>query len=147
MDMKRNILIALLIPLLALLAAQNARAEVGVAITVGEPGFYGQIVLGDVYPAPVLIYPEPIIIDHSHPGGRPMYLHVPPGHAKDWRKHCRHYNACGYPVYFVQTSWYDDVYVPTYRQQHGNGGKGKNKGKNKGNGQGNGQGNGKGKHR
>jgi len=27
----------------------------------------------------------------------PVYLHVPPGHAKNWRKHCREYNACNRP--------------------------------------------------
>src|SRR2546425_10235251 len=25
---------------------------------------------------------------------QPIYLHVPPGHAKHWRKHCHEYNAC-----------------------------------------------------
>ena len=35
---------------------------------------------------------------------QPIYLHVPPGHAKNWRKHCAHYNACGQPVYFENTS-------------------------------------------
>jgi hypothetical protein len=139
--MKRTLLMSLLIPLAALAAAQNARADATVAITVGEPGFFGQIVLGDGYPRPVLVYPDPIVIDHGHPPGRPLYLHVPPGHAKDWRKHCRHYNACGHPVYFVQSSWYDDIYVPAYHEHHGKGGPGKNKGKNNGNGRNNGKGN------
>jgi hypothetical protein len=46
---------------------------------------------------------------------QPIYLHVPPDHAKDWRKHCREYNACAQPVYFVQDGWYENVYVPQYR--------------------------------
>jgi hypothetical protein len=37
---------------------------------------------------------------------QPIYLHVPPGHAKDWRKHCRKYDACGQPVYFVVSDEY-----------------------------------------
>ena len=30
-----------------------------------------------------------------------------------------HYGACGRPVYFVQENWYNDVYVPAYRERHG----------------------------
>ena len=131
--MKRTFLTALLIPLLALVSVPAVRADASVAITVGEPGFYGTIVMGDHFPPPVLIYPDPIIIDHAHQPGRPLYLHVPPGHAKDWGKHCKHYGACGSPVYFVQSSWYNDIYVPTWHEHHGNPGKSKGKG-NKGNG-------------
>lgn len=125
--MKRTYLIALLIPLLALVAAPAARADASIAITLGEPGFYGTLVLGDYYPAPRLVYPRPIIIDHSHPYHRPVYLHVPPGHVKNWKKHCKRYDACYRPVYFVQDNWYSDVYVPTYHEHHGK--KGKHKGK------------------
>jgi hypothetical protein len=60
---------------------------------------------------------------------QPIYLHVPPGHAKDWRKHCSKYNACGQPVYFVQENWYNEVYVPRYRDQSDDHGKGHGKGK------------------
>ncbi|MNN39992.1 hypothetical protein D3C81_1540490 [compost metagenome] len=54
---------------------------------------------------------------------RPIYLRVPPGHAKHWSKHCRKYNACNQEVYFVQDSWYNNQYVPRYRQQHGDHGR------------------------
>ena len=54
---------------------------------------------------------------------QPVYLRVPPGHEKNWRKHCQRYNACGRPVYFVQDTWYTNVYAPQYRAEHG-GGKG-----------------------
>jgi len=37
----------------------------------------------------------------------PVYMWVPPGHRKNWRKHCGQYHACGVPVYFVQDQWYD----------------------------------------
>jgi len=49
----------------------------------------------------------------------PIYLHVPPGHARHWARHCAQYNACGRPVYFVQDRWYNQVYVPHYRSEHG----------------------------
>jgi hypothetical protein len=58
---------------------------------------------------------------------------VPPGHAKDWAKHCGKYNACGERVYFVKENWYNEVYVPHYQSQHGKG-----KGKDHGNGKGKG---------
>jgi len=92
-------------------------ADVGVSVSVGEPGFYGRIDIGNV-PRPRLIYPTPLVI-HPVPvevAPRPIYLHVPPGHAKHWRKHCHEYGACGRPVYFVREEWYNDVYVPRYRE-------------------------------
>lgn len=112
-------------------------ADVGVSVTVGEPGFYGRIDIG-TFPPPVLVYPQPVVIQPVPVGVvyEPVYLHVPPGHAKKWKKHCHKYNACGRPVYFVQDQWYNEVYVPQYRERHGHGhdnhGKGKNKGKGKG---------------
>lgn len=36
----------------------------------------------------------------------PIYPAVPPGHAKNLRKRCHEYDACGEQVYFVQVSWY-----------------------------------------
>ena len=49
----------------------------------------------------------------------PLYLRVPPGHARDWRRYCGRYDACGAPVYFVQDTWYRNVYAPRYRADHG----------------------------
>lgn len=94
-------------------------ADVGVSVTVGQPGFYGRIDIGD-YPRPQLVYAEPLVIQAVPVGvvRSPIYLRVPPGHAKNWRKHCRSYGACGRPVYFVRDSWYNDVYVPRYRERH-----------------------------
>jgi len=104
-----------------------AHTDVGVSIEIGEPGFYGRIDLGNA-PRPLLIYPEPIIIVQSARGYSPIYLRVPPGHAKNWRKHCGSYRACGRPVYFVQDGWYHDTYSPYYKKHHPNG---KNRGKGK----------------
>ena len=48
----------------------------------------------------------------------PIYLRVPPGHSKNWSKHCRSYNACNQRVYFVNNDWYDNVYVPQHRDRN-----------------------------
>jgi hypothetical protein len=70
------------------------------------------------YPPPQVIYREPRVLYRTAMSRPPIYLHVPPGHAKNWRKHCREYNACGERVYFVQNSWYSREYVPRYQKQH-----------------------------
>lgn len=95
-------------------------ADVGVSVSIGQPGFYGQIEIGNQYPRPSLIYSQPVIIQQAQVIRQPLYLHVPPGHAKHWRKHCRQYGACGTPVYFVQDNWYNNVYAPEYRKHRGN---------------------------
>jgi hypothetical protein len=116
---------------LAAAAASATATDVGVSVQIGQPGFYGRIDIGNSYPQPQLVYPQPVIIRPVvGVPARPVYLHVPPGHAKNWRKHCGKYNACGQRVYFVQDGWYNDVYVPQYQQKHGKGnGKGHGHGK------------------
>lgn len=96
-----------------------SHAEGGVSISVGQPGFYGRIDVGSL-PPPQVLYAEPIVIQPAPAGivREPIYLRVPPGHAKHWAKHCRRYNACGQPVYFVQDAWYNDIYVPSYRRSY-----------------------------
>lgn len=123
--------------LLALLASPVLAADIGVSITVDEPGFYGRIDIGNL-PAPRVIYPKPIVVK-AVPAPRPappLYLRVPPGHAKHWRKYCHKYDACGQPVYFVRDDWYNDVYVSGKRDRRdadrGDHGKGHDKGHNKG---------------
>ena len=112
-------------------------ADVGVSISVGQPGFYGRIDIGDV-PQPRLIFAEPIVIQRIDVVRQPIYLHVPPGHEKNWHKHCRKYDACGQPVYFVQNSWYNEVYVPHHQKNSGHGNKGDGKRRDdKGHGKGN----------
>lgn len=93
-------------------------ADVGVSVSIGQPGFYGQLDIGN-FPQPQVIYRQPIIVERGVPANRPpVYLRVPPGHAKHWSKHCREYNACGERVYFVQDKWYSHEYVPRYQEQH-----------------------------
>lgn len=94
-------------------------ADVGVLVGIGQPGFYGRIDIGDYpYPPPVVIYRYPRVIEHVYIEREPIYMRVPPGHAKNWRKHCYKYHACGEQVYFVQDSWYRHEYVPIYREYH-----------------------------
>ena len=93
-------------------------ADVGLSVSIGQPGFYGQIDIGN-FPQPQVIFPQPVMIDRAPMNRPPIYLRVPPGHAKHWSKHCREYNACGERVFFVQDNWYNREYVPRYQQQHG----------------------------
>ena len=106
--------------LLCGLSAPVFAANVAVSVGVGQPGFYGQINVGDV-PTPQLVYPQPVVIQRApeFASAPPIYLHVPPGHEKHWNEHCGQYNACGRPVYFVNDDWYNKVYVPHYQHQHG----------------------------
>ncbi|HYC41678.1 MAG TPA: hypothetical protein VEB70_01680 [Noviherbaspirillum sp.] len=91
-----------------------------ISLSVGgevAPGVYGRVEIGNA-PPPVL-YAQPVIIARqARPvAAQPVYMHVPPGHAKNWAKHCHKYNACTQPVYFVKSAEYD----------HPGGGKGKGK--------------------
>jgi hypothetical protein len=92
-------------------------ADVGVSVSIGQPGFYGQIDIGG-YPRPAVIYSQPVIVEPVHVVRPPIYMHVPPGHAKHWSKHCYRYGACGQHVYFVRDSWYQQEYVPRHRGRH-----------------------------
>jgi len=92
-------------------------ADVGVSISIGDPGFYGRLDIGD-YPPPQVIYRQPRVIQRVPMDRPPIYLRVPPGHAKHWSKNCHKYNACGERVYFVQDNWYNREYAPRYREQH-----------------------------
>lgn len=102
---------------LATLAPTAQAADVGVSISIGQPGFYGVIDIGDA-PRPRVVYPQPVIIETVSVVRAPIYLNVPPGHAKNWGKHCHKYNACARPVYFVENDWYDGEYVNYYRERH-----------------------------
>jgi hypothetical protein len=102
-----------LIPLRASLAA-----DVGVSVSISQPGLYGRIDIGDL-PAPQLVYPEPIVVAPHPPGHRPkpIYLHVPRGHQRNWKRYCARYKACDRPVYFVHDKWYEKVYEPHRRRR------------------------------
>ncbi len=134
--MKLPIRAALAAVLAASALPSLAAVDVGVGITIREPGVYGRIEIGSAPPPPVL-YPQPVIIARPvvvapQP---PLYLYVPPGHAKDWAKHCSKYNACARQVYFVREDWVEQ----RWEREH----PGKGHGKGKGHGNGNGKGRGK----
>ncbi len=117
----------LLAALLLAAAIVPATAQTSVSVQIGQPGFYGRINIGD-YPPPQLIYAQPVIIERQRFEAQPIYLRVPPGHMKNWRKHCAAYNACGQRVLFVRDEWYSNTYVPRYREEqargHGDRGRG-----------------------
>ena len=106
----RNVQVAILVVLLLQLYPVNAaNAETRVIISSDvRPGIYGRVDIGGA-PPPLLVYPEPVIVIRQPQSVQvqPIYLHVPPGHAKHWSKHCREYNACGLPVYFVKSAEYE----------------------------------------
>ena len=117
--MKRFRLLVAAAAVIAVSTAPALAADAAVSVTIGQPGYFGRIDING-YPQPRLVYAEPIVIQSAPVvvATEPIYLRVPPGHAKDWRKHCRKYDACGQRVYFVQDAWYTNVYVPQYRDKH-----------------------------
>jgi hypothetical protein len=117
--MKQRFLIAL--GLMAASLPVLAQTNVGVSVAVSQPGVYGRIDIGNVPQPPAVVYQQPVIIappQHVVVQPQPVYLYVPPGHQKHWGKHCREYNACGQPVYFVQENWYRTQYVPAMQRRH-----------------------------
>jgi hypothetical protein len=119
----------------ALLAAASCAAAQNVsvnAVITGQvvPGVYGQVVIGNGGPPPV-VYSQPVIVEPPSvvvgaPLEEPIYLHVPPGHAKNWRKHCHEYHACGHRVYFVRSQEYEpgfdrERWDREHEHEHGHG--------------------------
>jgi hypothetical protein len=95
-------------------------ADVGVSVSLGQPGFYGRLDIGD-YPRPQLLYSQPRMIRRGDSGREPVYMHVPQSHARNWRRHCAAYNACDERVYFVRDGWYNNQYVPRYQERNRSG--------------------------
>ena len=127
-----------------LLAAAAQATDVGVSVQVGQPGFYGRIDIGNVGPPPVVLA-QPVWVQRRPVHVEPVYMRIPPGHQKNWSKHCAKYNACGTPVYFVKEDWYQQRYSHPQQHNYDQGddrGKGKDKG-DKGHGKGHGHGKGK----
>jgi len=116
-----------------ILASMPAIADdLGINVVLeGEvaPGVYGRVELGkDSHPD--IYYPQPVVIlkEPRYAKYQPVYLHVPPGHAKNWSKHCHKYHACERPVYFVKSVEYDESYQREHDHDHKKS-KGKEKGK------------------
>jgi hypothetical protein len=88
------------------ISAANAN-DLGINVVLeGEikPGVYGRVELNK-NSRPDLVYSDPrvVLVEEHHHHHEPVYLHVPPGHAKHWDKHCHEYHACSRPVYFVMS--------------------------------------------
>lgn len=86
-------------------SAGGVAAQTYINATVGgqiAPGVYGRVDIGNS--APALLYPQPVVIAPPavYVPRSLIYMYVPPGHAKNWSKHCARYSACGQPVYFVK---------------------------------------------
>lgn len=86
--------------MIILIAAPAQAANVGVSVSIAQPGFYGQVSMGDFY-GPAVIYPQAILVRPApvYVVPQPVFHHVPPGHAKHWR--------------------YREVYVPHHRAPGG----------------------------
>lgn len=130
----KRLTLGALVATAALWTASAGATDVGVSIGISQPGVYGRIDIGR-FPQPAVVVPQPVIIQppvQVVQPVQPVYLWVPYGHRKNWRKHCRDYNACGVPVYFVRHDWYDQHVMHEHRSK----GPGKGKGHGKGNGKG-----------
>jgi len=113
--MKRILIVAAVVA--ASISTRVLADEVGVSIGIGQPGFYGRLDVGD-FPQPQVIYTQPMIIERGTMVRPAIYLHVPPNHARHWKRHCGEYSACGERVFFVQDKWYNREYAPRYQEQH-----------------------------
>jgi len=83
-----------------------AQTTVGVSIGVNQPGVYGRINIGNV-PPPAVVYTQPVVVTPTPVAvyQQPIYIYVPVVQQQNWSKYCRHYGACGQPVYFVKETW------------------------------------------
>lgn len=102
-------------------AAQMAGAADKVATMITgaiTPGVYGRVDMAN-RTRPPLVYEQPMFIEHPQTEGKvePVYLHVPPEHAKNWRKYCDDYEACDKPVYFVKSEEYEPGYEPPQEER------------------------------
>lgn len=107
-----------LAPLFFLCSSFSYAEDLGINIVLeGEikPGVYGRVELGK-NSHPDLVYHDPrVIVVEEKVQRDPIYLHVPPGHAKHWDKHCNKYKACAYPVYFIMS---DEYREPEKHKKH-----------------------------
>jgi hypothetical protein len=109
----KNIVVASALAVAA--AAPALAADIGVSISIAQPGVYGRIDIGNVpppvvYAQPVVIVPGPYAVQRQ-----PIYLYVPLEHQRHWSRYCSRYAACGQPVYFVQERWVRDRWEASHR--------------------------------
>lgn len=114
MNAFRNVAIAAIAIVTAAPLASAADKDASAVITGPvTPGVYGRVDVANK-PLPVLVYEQPMFVERPDTTGRvePLYLHVPPEHAKNWKKYCDKYDACDHPVFFVKSAEYEPGYEP-----------------------------------
>ena len=119
---------------LAVAAAAPALAtDVGVSISIAQPGVYGRIDIGRAPPPPV-VYAQPMVIAPAPYAVQrhPIYLYVPLEHQRHWSRYCSRYAACGQPVYFVQDRWVRDRWEARHRGPPPGHDRGKGRGRDRG---------------
>jgi hypothetical protein len=114
MNAFRNVAIAA-IAIVTTAPLANAADKDASAVIAGPvtPGVYGRVSVANK-PLPPLVYEQAMFVERPDTAGRvePLYLHVPPEHAKNWRKYCDKYQACDHPVFFVKSAEYEPGYEP-----------------------------------
>ncbi len=99
----RTSLIRSLAALALVCAAGAAQAQAYISGSISgqlAPGVYGQVNIGNA--PPPLLYAQPMWGGPVVPQVQPIYMWVPPGHSRNWRRYCGRYHACGQPVYFLR---------------------------------------------
>jgi hypothetical protein len=97
-----------------LLAPLCLASGLAFAADVGDGAFFGRIDIR-AFPGAQVVYARPMQVLHGSAAGagaEPVYLHVRPGEERRWGAHCRAYDVCATPVFFVTESWYRTVYLP-----------------------------------
>jgi len=122
MNAFRNVAIAV-IAIVTTAPLASAADKDASAVIVGPvtPGVYGRVEVASK-PLPALVYEQAMFVERPDTAGRvePLYFHVPPEHAKNWKKYCDKYQACDHPVFFVKSAEYDPGYAPPKPDKAGN---------------------------
>jgi hypothetical protein len=78
--MKRFLITAALVAVVSFNTSAFA-ADVGVSLNIGQPGFYGRLDMNN-YPQPRVLYRQPMRVERGSRNRPPVYMRVPPGHAR-----------------------------------------------------------------
>jgi hypothetical protein len=110
----RNVAVAVALAMAAPLAGAADKSAAAVITGAIAPGIYGRVDMAN-RAKPPLVYQYPMFIEAPENAAsvvEPLYLHVPPDHAKNWKKFCEKYEACDKPVFFVKSAEYEPGYKP-----------------------------------
>ena len=109
MNAFRNVAIAAIAIVTAAPLASAADKDASAVITGPvTPGVYGRVEVAHK-PLPALVFEQAMFVERPDTAGRvePLYLHVPPEHARNWKRYCDKYQACDHPVFFVKSADYE----------------------------------------